>query len=80
MLEAGEKIEKARLSTDKKISYSSRFSPDDKDYLVFDKTMGYSEFQKYSGEMAKKHNFVVMTDIADFYPRIYHHRLENALN
>ena len=24
--------------------------------------------------------FVVLTDIADFYPRIYHHRLENELN
>lgn len=80
MLEAGEKIEKARLSPDKKISFSYRFSPDDKDYLVFDKTTGYPEFQKYSGELAKKHGFVVMTDIADFYPRIYHHRLENALN
>ena len=80
MLEAGEKLEKARLSPDKRISHSYRFSPDDKDFLVFDKTMGYSEFQEYSGEMAKKHSFVVMTDIADFYPRIYHHRLENALN
>ena len=29
--------------------------------------------------MAKQHEFVVLTDIADFYPRIYHHRVENAL-
>jgi hypothetical protein len=80
MMEAGENIEKARLSIDKKISFSYRFAPDNKDYLVFDKTIGYPEFQKYSGELAKKYSFVVLTDIADFYTRIYHHRLENALN
>lgn len=68
MLEAGEKIEEARLSIDKKISFSYRFAPDDKDYTVFDKSIGYSEFQKYSGELAKKHGFVVVTDIDDLKP------------
>ena len=26
------------------------------------------------------HDVILSTDISDFYPRIYHHRLENALN
>lgn len=80
ILEAGEKMEKARLASNKNISFSYRFLPDSTDFRIFDKSIGYVEFQKYSGELAKQYNYVAVTDIADFYPRIYHHRLENALN
>ena len=79
-LEVGEQIEKARLEADKKISFSYRFLPVDRDFYVFDRDVNFSEFQKYSYELATKHQFVAITDIADFYPRIYLHRLENALN
>ena len=30
-------------------------------------------------ELSEDAGYVVLTDISDFYPRIYHHRLENAL-
>ena len=30
--------------------------------------------------MSQNHSYTLFTDISDFYPRVYHHRLENALN
>jgi len=80
LFEAGEKIESARVKADRKISFSYRFAPDNTDYLLFDRSVNYAEFQKYCGELVNNHQFVVVTDIADFYPRIYLHRLENALS
>ena len=79
-LEVGEKIEKSRVAADRKISFSSRFSLDNTDYFVYNRNINYIEFQKYSRELANEHPFVVITDIADFYPRIYLHRLENTLS
>lgn len=78
-LETGEQIEKSRLSINEKLAFSNRFLLDNKDYSVFARDSGYSEFQAHSGQLVEKHGFVVVADIADFYPRIYLHRLENAL-
>ncbi len=36
-------------------------------------------FGQRSAELASEHSHVVLCDIADFYSRIYHHRLKNAL-
>lgn len=80
LYEAGEEIENNRVKADRKVSFSYRFSPDDKDYFLFDRNINFSEFQKNSRDLAAHHKFVVVTDIADFYPRIYFHRLENALS
>lgn len=80
LLETGENIEKARIKSDRNVSFSYRFSPDNNDYFVFDRNINFPEFQTYCGDLAKNHQFVVITDIADFYPRIYLHRLENALS
>ncbi len=78
-LETGELIERARLPGAQKISFSNRFLLDNTGYSVFDHTVGYPEFQAHSGELAKGAKYVVVTDIADFYPRVYFHRLEGAL-
>jgi hypothetical protein len=60
--------------------YSYRFAPD-KDGRIFDPTTGYRQFQLRCETLASgKFSHVVIADIADFYPRIYVHRLENALN
>ena len=79
-LEAGEKIENTRLKSNRNVSFSYRFAPDSNNYLVFDTNVNFSKFQTYCSELANNHEFVVVTDIADFYPRIYLHRLENALS
>jgi hypothetical protein len=75
----GEDIEKSRLSKNKGIIFSYRFKPDLSEYTVFDRDYGWISFQKRSLDLAKNCNFVLTCDISDFYPRIYHHRLENAL-
>lgn len=77
--EAGESIEKARLPADRHVAFSYRFAPDSTSYLAFSRAIGFAEFRQYCQQMARQHPFVAVTDIADFYPRIYLHRLENSL-
>ncbi len=78
-LEVGEQIEKARLPVGEQICYSHRFKPDNANFDVFDRSVGYPEFQERCAELSQQYAFVVTTDIADFYNRIYLHPLENAL-
>jgi hypothetical protein len=77
----GEDIEKIRINKEKDIVFSYRFNPDETEYTIFDRDYAWITFQKKSLELAKdeKNKFVLTCDISDFYPRIYHHRLENAL-
>ncbi|OEZ80609.1 reverse transcriptase (RNA-dependent DNA polymerase) [Janthinobacterium sp. HH106] len=79
VLSIAEKIEAARLPIEKENIFSYRLNLDSTDKTIFNKNIGWMQFQKTSIERAKKSKFVLICDIADFYPRIYHHRLENAL-
>lgn len=73
----GNEIEARRVSPD--IVFSYRFKPDPTDGSVFRKDYGWRDFQRSAVETAKLFPYVLRCDISDFYPRIYHHRLENAL-
>lgn len=73
----GEDIEARRVSA--KFVFSYRYKPDQETGALFDKTIGWPQFQAAAKREAEKHAFVLRCDISDFYPRIYHHRLENAL-
>ena len=75
--EIGEDIEARRLDDQTVVSY--RFSPQE-DGSLFDPATGYSAFQARSREMASEYNHIVVTDIADFFPRLYLHRVEGALS
>lgn len=75
----GDDIEKSRLASEKNIVFSYRFKPDFSNNNIFDKNYGWYNFQKQSINLAQKYSHVLTCDISDFYPRIYHHRLENAL-
>ncbi|MBU5613225.1 RNA-directed DNA polymerase [Geomonas azotofigens] len=75
----GNDIEKSRISTSNDNVFSYRFKPDMDDHTIFDKDFGWLAFQKHSIQQASKFKFVLTCDISDFYPHIYHHRLENAL-
>lgn len=61
------------------VVFSYRYKPDPTNFSLFNKEVGWMQFQEKSLETAKEHEFVMRCDISDFYPRIYHHRLENAL-
>ena len=77
IFEIGEDIEARRLDDQTVVSY--RFSPE-KDGTLFEPTTGFSAFQVRSKDMASNYSCVVVTDIADFFPRLYLHRVEGALS
>jgi hypothetical protein len=71
-------ISGARLSANKVFSYRTEGAAASK---LYNDTPSWNDFReairsKVSDGQA---SFVGITDIADFYPRIYHHRLVNAL-
>lgn len=77
VITVGDDIERRRAPTNTVFSY--RFKPDEAAGTLFDKAVGWQEFQLTAKALAETHPFVLRCDISDFYSRIYHHRLENAL-
>ncbi len=79
--EIGSDLETIRVPTSQNIVFSYRILPA-ADGQLFDPAIGYDSFLKRSEELLKdkKITHVALADIADFYHRIYHHRLENALS
>ena len=78
--EIGADLESYRLPQEEGIVFSWRFEPQP-DGTMFSRETGYSQFQERTHELASITNeqYVVVTDIADFFPNLYHHRVENAL-
>lgn len=82
--EIGQDIEKYRISKEDKICFSNRFQPN-RDGDMYDTNYNWKEFQTRSKEIitenddSNPYNYVVVADVADFFPRIYSHPLENAL-
>ncbi|MCF6344004.1 MAG: RNA-directed DNA polymerase [Devosiaceae bacterium] len=73
-------IEVARIPKSKNIVYSFRADAKKKEQL-YQNTNNYKKYKlrlKNRAEMASC-CFVAIADIADFYPRIYQHRLENVI-
>jgi hypothetical protein len=79
--EIAKDIESIRVPASQNVVFSYRILPAT-DGQLFDPSIGYDAFLKESEELIKdkKITHVALADIADFYPRIYHHRLENALS
>lgn len=72
-------IESRRVPATENIVHSYRFKPTGNS--MFDPAYNYSTFRRRSQELANTNRFshVVVADIADFFPRLYRHRVENAL-
>lgn len=79
VISIGADIEKARIPDERNIVFSYRFKLDPADKTLFDRDRGWLPFQKRAIELAQESKQVLVCDISDFYPRVYHHRLENAL-
>lgn len=76
-----EKFENTRVSSEKVYSY--RFKPELSKGSLFDVEVNWKKFQKDSLNLVERSteiSYVLSFDIADFYTRVYHHRLENALD
>ncbi len=71
------KIEAVRLDTAYVHSYRFNSAEDSAD--LFDRKFGWHSFTSRAIELAEKYKFVVSCDISEFYPRLNHHRLDNAL-
>jgi hypothetical protein len=80
VISIGDEIEAARIPIEKQTVFAYRFHYDDDKKTLFQTDIGWPEFQKRSVELAREHTHVLICDIADFYPRVYHHRLKNALD
>lgn len=79
--EVGEYIEQVRVPSTDNVVLSYRFDPDKKGRL-YSKNFSYDTFRRQSLKLANivESGWVVLTDISDFYLRLYLHPLENALN
>lgn len=80
VISIGQEIEAARIPVDRKVIYSYRFSPNPDSHLLFEPDSGWRQFQERSLELSQDAGYVLVCDISDFYPRVYHHSLENALD
>jgi hypothetical protein len=78
--EIGDELEARRIPPSESIVHSYRFKPG-KDGTLYDPQFSYETFLGAASQLADSgdHSFVVVADIADFFPRIYSHRVENAL-
>ncbi len=80
ILNLSSKIEQQRKNTD--CVYSYRIQPDEELKSIFNKEIGWRNYQEKSIEYCNSNenvNYILSCDIADFYTRVYHHPLENAL-
>lgn len=80
MIEVGPSIESSRIPTDRNIVHSYRFRPDLQAFTLFDPSFGWHSSQQAALSVAASKSVVVSTDISDFYPRLYHHRIHNAVD
>lgn len=79
VLSISDTIELARLPTISKRVFSYRCRWDEEAADIFDGATTWRNFMECSLENARRSRFVVVCDISEFYPRLGHHRLENAL-
>jgi len=78
VIQLASKIEAQRITVEENTVFSYRFNWDDENAKLFiDST--WRDYREKALELSANYEYVVVTDIADFYPRIYHHRIENAL-
>jgi hypothetical protein len=79
VLSASDELEKERIPKEKEVVFSYRFDSNPDNAALFDTAYNWRSFMEKSISIAKDAKFVVTCDISEFYPRLNHHRLENAL-
>lgn len=79
VISIADQIEAQRIPEASEAVYSYRFEWQSNTAKLF-KDSTWIDFRTRCIELSKSYPIVVQTDISDFYPRIYHHRVENALH
>lgn len=72
-------IEARRISVDKQKVFSYRYNYDEEKKYLFNRIYNWSKFNQRAVELAKQYSTVLKCDISNFYPSVYHHRIDNAL-
>lgn len=80
VLALADKIEAARQPSNKNNVFSYRYDWNNETSTCFQKDMNWRRFIETALEKAKNYKHVTSCDISEFYLRINHHRIENALN
>ena len=78
MIDIADQIESQRIPVSEKVVFSYRYEWDNEAAKLF-KDITWRDYKTRSIELSQSAKFVVTTDIADFYPRINHHCIDNAL-
>jgi hypothetical protein len=73
------KMEDARIRTDENTVFSYRYQPDEATGDLFNRDLSWHAFMMRSLDLSNNYEYVTACDISEFYPRLNHHRLENAL-
>jgi hypothetical protein len=79
VLAAAADTEKARIPSSDEIVFSYRYSWSPETSDLFDMNYQWRSFMERSLKLADEFPYVVTADISEFYLRLNHHRLENAL-
>lgn len=78
VISIAEQIESVRPPFGEESVFSYRYQWDEDSAKLF-RDSAWGDYRKRGMALSQEFEYVVVTDIADFYPRIYHHRVENAL-
>ncbi len=79
LISIADQIEHERIPESENAVFSYRYEWKDMEAKIF-KDSTWRHYRAEALKLSRQFNFVIATDIADFYPRIYHHRVENALH
>ncbi|MFA6206465.1 MAG: RNA-directed DNA polymerase [Methylocystis sp.] len=79
VLSIADQIETARNNVDPDRVYSYRYRWDDTTETCFNRDINWRHFIEKALQKAAEKAFVVSCDISEFYLRINHHRIENAI-
>jgi hypothetical protein len=79
VLAIAEEIEGVRIPTGESRVFSYRYKWDENDKTIFNKEIGWRAFTEAAIAKCVDNRVVVSCDISEFYLRINHHRLENAI-
>ena len=76
----GSDLEAYRVPPDEEVVFSFRFQRSEEG-RIFSPSYNWAAFQRRSAELAHEgpYTHIVVADIADFFPRLYLHRIENTL-
>lgn len=78
VISIADQIEEKRIPESENTVFSYRYKWNDEKAKLFNDST-WRDYRSRSLELSQEFKFIVTTDISDFYPRIYHHPIENSL-